>query len=64
MIVNQMIGRTQREISCKPENRVKMITKLADGGIRVEFNNGTIGTISKDDPEIQAFTVWSVLYQA
>lgn len=63
MNVNQMIGQTQREISCKPENRVKKITKLADGGLKVEFGNGTIGTIGKDDPTIQAFVVWSVLYE-
>lgn len=63
MNVNQMIGRTQREIPCKPENRVKKITKLADGGLQVEFGNGTVGTISKDDPTIQAFVVWSVLYE-
>ena len=63
MNVLQNIGNTQREIPCKPENRVKRITKMENGDMRVEFNSGTIGTLGADDPIIQAFVVWSVLYE-
>ena len=64
MNVLQNIGNTQREIACKPDNRVKNITKLENGDMSVEFHSGTVGTLKADDPIIQAFVVWSVLYEA
>ena len=64
MNVLQNIGNSQREIACKPENRVKQITKLESGDMRVEFHNGTSGTLPATDPIIQAFVIWSVLYEA
>lgn len=42
-------------------NKVKMVTKLADGGLQIEFNSGAIGVLSKDDPMIQAFVVYTML---
>jgi hypothetical protein len=56
-----MLAAHTRIIDVKPQNRIKSIQKLADGALAVEFHSGERGVISKDDPEIQAFAVYSVL---
>ncbi|MFY3531312.1 hypothetical protein [Achromobacter denitrificans] len=56
-----MLAAHTRIIDVKPQNRIKSIEKLADGDLAVEFHSGERGVISKDDPEIQAFAVYSVL---
>ncbi|MGX9911897.1 hypothetical protein [Bordetella bronchiseptica] len=57
----EMFGPHTRVIDVKPENRIKSVEKAANGDMMVEFHSGQRGVISKDDPEIQAFAVYSVL---
>lgn len=51
----------RREISVKPENRIKTITKQADGSLAVTFASGASGVIPAGDAAIQAFAVYSFL---
>ena len=50
-----------RRVPVSEPNKVKTITKLADGGLRIEFNSGAVTTLSKDDELFQAFAVYSVV---
>lgn len=45
----------------QPQNRVKSITKLTDGGLRVEQHSGNVFVLSPDDELFQAFVVYSVV---
>lgn len=56
-----MVTDSTRIIPVSDKNRVKTITKMADGCLRVEFHSGEVTTIDKDDDKIQAFIVYSVL---
>lgn len=56
-----MSAASTRIVDVKPQNRIKTIERLADGGLAVQFHTGERGIISKDDPEVQAFAVYSVL---
>lgn len=56
-----MLAACTRIVGVEPQNRIKTIERLADGGLAVEFHTGERGIISKDDPEVQAFAVYSVL---
>lgn len=51
----------RREISVKPENRIRKITKQNDGSLAVEFASGARGILPADEPAIQAFAVYSIL---
>jgi hypothetical protein len=56
-----MLAAHTRIIDIKPHNRVKKVTKQADGGLMVELHSGQTFTLSKDDELFQAFIVYSVL---
>lgn len=62
--VNQMMARTQQVIPLSPANKVKQVTKNENGDLSVELHGGEKFTIDKDDPQIQAFVVWTVLANA
>lgn len=51
----------RREISVKPENRIKTVTKQADGSMALEFASGATGILPAGDTDIQAFAVYSIL---
>lgn len=44
-----------------PPDRVKTITKLENGGLRVEQLSGAVFEITKEDELFQSFLVWMVL---
>lgn len=56
-----MLTAATRIHDIKPQNRVKTITKLPGGDLRVEQVSGEIFTLSKDDELFQAFIVYSLL---
>ena len=45
----------------QPANRVRTVTKLDNGDLRVCLNSGQTFDIAKDDEMFQAFVVYSVL---
>jgi hypothetical protein len=51
----------RREIGVQPANRIKKITKQADGSMAVEYGSGRTGVIPAGETDIQAFAVFSVL---
>jgi hypothetical protein len=51
----------RREISVQPANRIKKITKQADGSMAVEYGSGRKGVIPEGETDMQAFAVFSVL---
>lgn len=57
-----MITASTRIIPVSDKNRVKNITRLDDGGMRVEFRSGEVVTLGKGDARIQEFIVYSVLF--
>lgn len=61
MRATSVLSARARYVPVSEPNKVKTVTKLEDGGLRVEFNSGRVATLSKDDPLIQAFAVYSVL---
>lgn len=50
-----------RVIPISEPNKVKAVTKLQDGGLRIEFNSGAMIDLSADDEMIQAFAVYTML---
>ena len=42
-------------------NRVKTITKLGNGNLRVEQHSGDVFEIAKEDEQFQSFLVWMIL---
>lgn len=50
-----------RIIPIQHPNQAKRVTKLADGGMRVEFNSGAVTDLSADDELIQAFVIYTML---
>ena len=50
-----------RVIPPKHENKIKLLTKLEDGGIRLEFNSGKVTTIPASESTIQAFCIYTML---
>jgi hypothetical protein len=50
-----------RIIPISQPNKVKFITKLDNGAMRVEFYSGKVAELSADDEIVQAFVVYSVL---
>jgi hypothetical protein len=50
-----------RIIPVSQPNKVKNITKLENGAMRVEFYSGKVSVLSQDDEIVQAFVVYSVL---
>lgn len=50
-----------RVIDIKPQNRIKTVTKLANGELQVEQHSGAVITIKADDPMFQQFAIYSVL---
>lgn len=58
-----MIGPYTQIRDIQPQNRVQSIQKLGSGDMQVTLHSGQTFTTSKDDPEIQAFIVYSVLYE-
>jgi hypothetical protein len=50
-----------RIIPVSAPNRVKTITKLENGNLRIEQQSGNVFDVSKDDPEFQVFVVYMVL---
>lgn len=53
--------KNRTEISTKPENRVKMVTKNSDGSMSFCFGSGSTGKIDANDEFIQAFAIFSIL---
>lgn len=45
----------------QPQNRVKTVTKLADGNLAVELHSGQQYEIDKGDELFQAFVVYTML---
>jgi len=45
----------------QPQNRVKSVTKQADGALAVLLHSGQSYAISPEDDMFQAFVVWTVL---
>ena len=58
-----MISGHTRIIDIKPGNRVKTVKKLESGDLEVTQHSGNVFTIKKDNPDFQAFVVYSVLYE-
>lgn len=56
-----MLAASTRIIPISPPRRVKQVTKLEDGGLRVELASGEVFTIDADEPLFQAFVVYTVL---
>lgn len=50
-----------RTIPIKEPNRVKTVTKLGNGDLRVEQNSGNVFIVSKDDELFQQFVIYSIL---
>jgi hypothetical protein len=50
-----------RIVPVSTPNRVKTITKLANGNLRVEQQSGNVFEISKNDEMFQSFLVYMVL---
>ncbi len=50
-----------RIIPVSQQNRVKTVTKLESGALRVEQHSGNVFDISKDDEQFQSFLIWMVL---
>lgn len=51
----------RREISVQPENRIKKITKTADGGLAVEYGSGASGALPAGEDLIQAYAIYSII---
>lgn len=45
----------------KPQNRVKLVTKQANGDLLVLQQSGEQFTVSKDDATFQQFVIYSIL---
>lgn len=56
-----MIAESTRIIDIRQPNRVKAVTKLANGDLSVEQQSGNKFVVSKDDDLFQAFVIYSVL---
>lgn len=56
-----MITANTRIRDIAEQNRVKTVTKLDNGDLRVEQRSGNVFTIAKDDELFQAFLVYTVL---
>lgn len=56
-----MIAASTRIIDIRQPNRVKAVTKLANGDLSVEQQSGNKFVVSKDDDLFQAFVIYSVL---
>lgn len=50
-----------RIIPIQHPNQVQRVTKLPDGGMRVEFNSGAETDLGADDDLIQAFVIYTML---
>ena len=50
-----------RVIDIKPGNRVKSVTRLANGDLQVTQHSGHTFTLSQDDEEFQSFVIYTVL---
>jgi hypothetical protein len=44
--------------------KITKVTKLADGGLQCFQASGNTFTISKDDPNFQAFAIYSIVIDA
>lgn len=53
-----------RIVPVKPANKITKVTKLADGGLQCVQASGNTFTISKDDPDFQAFAIYSIVIDA
>ena len=56
-----MIDSHTKVVSVSPQNRVKTVTPLKDGRMKVEFHSGHTTKLAANDELIQAFVVYSVL---
>jgi hypothetical protein len=45
----------------KEPNRIESVTKQKDGSIEFKQKSGNVISISKDDKELQAFMIYSIL---
>lgn len=61
MLANAIHSQDTRIIPVSPPNRVKTITKLENGSLRVEQQSGNIFEVSKDEPDFQVYLVYLVL---
>lgn len=50
-----------RIVPIQPQNRVRQVEKLADGGLRVTLHSGESFELDKGDELFQAFVVYTVL---
>lgn len=50
-----------RIIPIQKPNQARMVTKLADGGMRVELNSGVTFDLGADDELFQTFVVYTML---
>lgn len=51
----------QRIVPISKPNKIKLITKLANGDLRVEQHSGNVFDIPVTHPDFQAFAVYTVL---
>lgn len=58
-----MITSSTRIIDIKPKNRIKTVQKQEDGNLSITQHSGASFTISRDDEMLQAFAVYSILYE-
>lgn len=50
-----------RIIPASKERKAVKATKGADGSLAVEFGNGQTGVIPADEPDMQAFLIYTML---
>ncbi len=60
-IGNSVLSSDTRIIPVEQPNRVKTVTKLESGALRVEQQSGAVFEIGKEDPLFQSFLFWMVL---
>lgn len=60
-LLTERLMANARIIPISEPNRVRQVTKQADGGLRVEFNSGAVTDLAPGDALIQAFVVYTML---
>lgn len=61
MLAHSLNAPSTRIVPVAQPNKVKTITKLANGSLRVEFHSGQVGEYGPQDELFQAFLVYSVI---
>ena len=59
--LSQQLYAQARIIPIQPQNRVKTVTKLSNGALRVEQHSGNVFEIAPEEEQFQMFLVYMML---